>query len=218
MKYNVRKENYEKRVLDLKEYAKNNGMINEKDPNYIVWTEEMQENPEMVLDEINNMIAHIYFDGIDFFDFPDIFEDEEQLYYDWYMNNTDLGGSFTSFITECDGFLSHLRVREILEIISNISNENEFVLEYVNNNNNFKKLKENYEEIMKEFANEDFNYNENSPSWSEPYFNWEYLEIHYGSLRKSLEEFSNDISNFKGCQELSVEIKELKECIIPMIK
>lgn len=219
MKYNVNTENYKKRFYDLVYYMDNNSELISIDDSILeIMSEETMQSASVLYDEIDKMISFLYFDeqNYAFGHCIDLeFEGEEDIYFDWfygYLLGRSIDMSFRIFIRECDGFLSYLRIREILENLKDMSEKDNSVKEYIRKNDNFSILKNDCDYIIKGFTSQD---NDNYPNWSKANNDetqWEKIEQTY-CISKKIENLLKDISVFLESKDFSIELKELKNTI-----
>lgn len=222
MKYNVSSENFKVRFYDLVSYMDISDLICIDDSILDIMSEETMQSASVLYDEIDNMISFLYFDErtYAFGHCIDLeFEGEEDIYFDWfygYLLGKSIDMSFRILIRECDGFLSYLRIREILENLNDMSEKNDSIKEYIKHNQNYSILKKDCEYIMKGFSSEE---HDNYPNWSKlnnDETQWKVIEETY-FISEKIEKLLKDISVFHESKDLSIELKEIKNTITSLI-
>lgn len=165
---------------------------------------------------------------------------EHQLLYDWfysYISSVFTIATIEEFILECDGFFSYLAIYEIMEKLKNKAEENSQIKLYIKDDN-FIKLENIYKEIIDGFSmnlgitypldRPIEEYLKKLPSWA-MYMNWNYdgydsldakganwKELNNKhSIQDLIDQIADDILEFDGCKEMSEDLKELKNSILP---
>lgn len=235
MGYNIKKENFENRCNLLVDKL----MKATKSEIQIKSTDIIVETMGDKVREIRNKHFHMLFQ----FMIEDIYVDdicEHELYYDWlfsYICRVFSICNLEEFILECDGFFSYLAIYEIIEILKEKAEENPQLKSYIKSKV-FIELENVYKEIRDVFSmNLDktypidrpmSSYYEKLPSWT-MYMNWNYdgydrlegkgtnweeLNNKY-FIQSLINKISEEILEFDGCKELSEDLKELKNSILP---
>lgn len=218
MGYNVKKEGFEKRCNDLVTYLDDSGKT--KTTNLIINTvdEEVRYSGNKMMDEVHDLISMVYTEDIL----------DKDIYYDWtfnYLYDAILTFDFQNFVLECDGFFSHLAIFEILELLDEMAEEDKNINEYILKNTKFIKLNNMYKEIINVLTSDP---NESASAWvmhreKDGYSfkaingegtKWGKLEKHY-HLESLIDRVADDIFEFNKCKEISEDLKELKNSILP---
>lgn len=218
MGYNVKKENYVKRVKMLVEYlmeeSERERHIGTKDSIGDIFKEkEIELGGSGFLEWLQFLLEDIYIYDIC----------EHQLYFDWFYYYNFAICNIEEFILECDGFFSYLAIYEIIEDLERKSKKQNEIKDYMGDNKIIE-LKNNLKEIMDVFSMR----SKDTPSWaiSTNYYyntdsiaggkctNWEDIDGLY-FIGYLINEIASDIVDFEGCKELSEALKELEDSILP---
>lgn len=207
MKFPVERVGHDGRSRELVDYMLGK-MEEEKELNiYSPIVEGMHEEASYLaselLPEIQYMIEHIYFLDSDL-----NYGKQEAIYEDWLFDKIQFEAedmNFKEFIRECDGFLSHLRVYEVLEDLVVLADEDEEIRLYVEEDIDFIELREAYDRIVESLASGD-----------DIMGGWEDIEAE-NDLEERLAGLADSLADFEAYEDLYKEVSELKKSIVPII-